>query len=354
MEEFNNKLTIKKNHKRHKEIKLPKDLNAFLQSQNLTNWQGRIIFSILNLIKDYQYSDGKSEDGARALDLFKMYWEDDSSTVTFNFHFSDFVPKGIDYKRNQIEEAIKGLVVIGLSEQEEIIEGKQKKRFTGIIFNPIWDPKSHSCSFQMTSSWFKIFMIAIPYQTWLLEETLLLGARARKFLLLLNEWEFKRHFWKYRKDLCMFFGIDLKPKSDIEKDYLFPIMEELNSKGELSFNYSYDKSIDRFNFIIYRLKNAPADKFMNAIIVDPGFIVEEKRDIVKDRKIATNAAIKYIVKSRELNEEQKKIFFTLCMKYGYEEIKKSIKNTTKNNVENSFKNLKGKDFIDKILYKYPL
>lgn len=357
MDNFTTKMIIKKNHKRHKEIKLPADLNTFLQTQNLSNWQGRIIYSILNLIKDQQISNGKSEEGAHQLEIFKMYWNDDNSTATFNFHFSDFVPLGIEYKRNQIEEALKGLVTIGLSEQEEVIEGKVKKRFTGMIFNPVWDPKAHSCSFQMTSSWFKLFMIAVPYQTWLFEETLLLTARARKFLLLLHKYEYKGRFWKYKKDLCEFFGITQIRKSIIERDYLFSIREELDNKGELSFNYSYDEVADMFHFSIYRLKNANADKIVPEGIyntINPLLFTNTKRDIVNDKKIATNAAIKYIIKARNLNTEEKDVFFKICLRYGYNEVKGSIKNTTKNNVENSFKNLKGKEFIDKILCKYPL
>lgn len=356
MDNFTNKMIIKKNHKRHKEIKLPVDLNTFLQTQNLSNWQGRIIYSILNLIKDQQFSDGNSEEGAKQLEIFKMYWNDDSSTVTFNFHFSDFVPIGVQYKRDQIEAALKGLITIGLSEQQEIIDGKLKKRFTGIIFNPIWDPKAHNCSFQMTSSWFKLFMIAVPYQTWLLEETLLLSARARKFLLFLNQYEYLGGFWKYRKDLCSFFGVALIPKSQIEQNFLFPLREELDNKGELSFNYKYDTKKDQFIFTIYRLKNAKADKIVPGEIsmINSLLYSNTKRDIVNDKKIATNAAIKYIIKARNLNTEEKDIFFKICLKYGYNEVKGSIKNTTKNNMENSFKNLKGKDFLDKILQKFPL
>ncbi len=358
MSDFINKLIIARNHKRHKTIKLPRDLNTFLQSQNITNWQGRIIYSILNLMRDYQYSDGHTLEGQHQLDLFKMYWNDDNSTVTFNFHFSDFVPRNLTYKRKQIEQALKDLVTIGLAEQEEIINGKAVKRFTGIIFNPIWEAKGHSCSFQMTSSWFKVFSIAIPYENWLFEEALLLTSRARKFSLLLNQYEFIGGFWKYRKDLCVFFGIEITRVSNIEKDFLFPLREELDSKGELSFNYGYNKSNDKFEFKIYRLKNAEADKIIPANIhkiTSPNLNIKlQSRDIVKDKKIAINSAIKYIIKARELNKDQQQILFNLCLRYGYEEIKNSIKNTTKNNVENSFKNVKGQLFIEKLLYKFPL
>ena len=51
MQNFSNKMVITRNHQRHKEIKLPSDLNTFLQTQNLSSWQGRIVYSILNLIK---------------------------------------------------------------------------------------------------------------------------------------------------------------------------------------------------------------------------------------------------------------------------------------------------------------
>ena len=359
MEEFLNKMIIPRQSKRPKIIKLPQNLVDFLLTQNITQWQGRIVLTILSSIKAYQLSDEKEPENRQQLDLFRLYWSDDNSTATFNFHFQDFVPEGLSsYKRGQIEQALKDLVTIGLAEQEEIIEGKNKKRFTGVIFNPIWESRAHTCSFQMTASWFKLFMIAIPYQSRLVEEAMNLTSRGFKFLHLLGKYEWRGNFYKTKKDLCVHFNIEATRKSILERDYLFPIREELDNKGELSFNWKYNEEKQRFDFTIYRLKNANADKKIPAgiSVIQPNFDIQSpnKRKIVEEKKIAINAAIKYIIKSRELTKEQAEVLFNLCMKYGYEEIKGIIKNTTKNNVENSFKGLKGYNFINKILYKYPL
>lgn len=337
-------LVVYNKQKKNKIINMPKSLNDFLQTINVGKWEKNILLSILNVVKQNQVGNDKSEGGISKLQLFDIEWSDDNSTATFHFHFKDFCEKGKTYRREYIEKALMTLTYIGNAEHNEMVNGELVKRFTGVIFNPIWNPNKHTCTFQMTASWYRLFvMLDSFYSKILYEEVLTLSSRAGKFFYKLNEFERLGGFHLSRKKVCEYFDIDELSKGHLEKDVLKPLRKELDNKGELSFNYSYDKDTDVYNFIVYRLRNPNGDKVITTNVVS---------NATEREMLTIKTAIKYIKKARQLNENQIDIFIKICLKYGYDTVKNTISNRRKDN-PNSFLGMKSNDFIEKLLQTFP-
>lgn len=337
-------LVVYNKQKKNRIINMPKSLNDFLQTINVGKWEKNILLSILNVVKQNQVGNDKSEEGLTKLQLFDIEWSDDNSTATFHFHFKDFCERGKTYRREYIEKALKTLTYIGNAQHTEMVNGELVNRFTGVIFNPIWNPNKHTCTFQMTASWYRLFvMLDSFYSKILYEEVLTLSSRAGKFFYKLNEFERLGKFHLSRKQVCEYFDSQELAKSIVERDILKPLRKELDNKGELSFNYSYNKTNDVYTFAIYRLKNPNGDKVITTNVVS---------NITEREMITIKTAIKYIKKARQLNDEQIELFMKICLRYGYQNIKNTISNRKKVN-PNSFMGIKSEEFMKKLLELYP-
>ena len=321
--------------KRNK-ILISKDLREALATHDTTIIQQRIFFIILSALKEKQ---------SHFLSLKSTSPEEKGKLLSFNDYYDGFANEGLiqfqipmkdinviprrdsslkrKIRNEVIHEALVELSTIkSFRLKDNSIKGYQAVFF---ILNPKWN--SRYVYFTVDKAVVGILFNLKPFfQVKSDLPNLASTPNTLRFLLLIIKYRkigfFKKSFEKLLKEL----NIPLKRyhfPSIFERDFLMPVKADLDSLNDISFNYSQCKG--EFSITIYPTKYSVG--------------LHEEFTSAEDLKI--HRALKYLKKSRNLNEKNVRIIEKLYKVQGYDALASRIKRRID-------KNLIGDEFINAI------
>lgn len=292
--------------KTRKKVLISNDFREVLISQETTIIEQRILVVILSAIKEEQSlfisvkSALKKEENQLSFDDYYEGWAN-QGTVDFLLPLNDLNPDR-RMKNEYIQSALINMANINwLRLKDETINGYKPVPF---IIEPGWNKKN--IFFKMDkavmrhlvnmSSYFSIKK-DLPYQAstsntlrfllWLLKYKQQ-GGIIKSYSQILKELFISKEYYEghYR----------------FERDFLNSVKADLDSYNELSFNYAYSKG--NYNFLIYYTKNA----------VGSGEMFSSLNNLQTDR------ALKYLKKTRKLDERSLSVLRKLFEVRGYKEL----------------------------------
>lgn len=292
--------------KTRKKVLISNDFREVLISQETTIIEQRILVVILSAIKEEQSlfisvkSALKKEENLLSFDDYYEGWAN-QGTVDFLLPFNDLNPDR-RMKNEYIQSALINMANINwLRLKDETINGYKAVPF---IIEPGWNKKN--IFFKMDkavlrhlvnmSSYFSIKK-DLPYQAstsntlrfllWLLKYKQQ-GGIIKSYSQILKELFISKEYYEghYR----------------FERDFLNNVKADLDRYNELSFNYAYNKG--NYNFLIYCTKNA----------IGSGEMFSSLNNLQTDR------ALKYLKKTRKLDERSLSVLRKLFEVRGYKEL----------------------------------
>lgn len=262
----------------------------------------------------------------------------DKSIVNFDFKYSDFLPEGYTNTK-PIEDAL-----LFLEEYEKKVwrkminhKGEKVRLRGGIIFNTRMNDTKNGVSFFMNAFWYMIFInTSKGYDTGSLNTALKLHS--------LNTLMFYNWLIGLKPEgttikietLNQSFETNYINFSKLEMNFLKPIKNELDSKSNVSFNFSKNDQ-GHINIVPYYLDE-------NKNIKD---VMQKPIEIGDKKKI--NRKVRTLQDKHELSKENCAILKGLFKKYEYGNMNKIFKdNKTIFNGD-----LKGDDFMHTFSQMYP-
>lgn len=293
--------------KTRKKVLISNDFREVLISQETTIIEQRILVVILSAIKEEQSLFisvksliKKTEENQLSFDDYYEGWAN-QGTVDFLLPLNDLNPDR-RMKNEYIQSALINMANINwLRLKDETINGYKAVPF---IIEPGWNKKN--IFFKMDkavirhlvnmSSYFSIKK-DLPYQAstsntlrfllWLLKYKQQ-GGIIKSYSQILKELFIPKEYYEghYR----------------FERDFLNNVKADLDSYNELSFNYTYNNG--NYNFLIYYTKNS----------VGSGEMFSSLNNLQTDR------ALKYLKKTRKLDERSLSVLRKLFEVRGYKEL----------------------------------
>lgn len=306
-------------------VKIPKDIQALMigaKKENFNIHILRIFGKILSRIKLNQiYTDNQYT-------LFSDdFFHDDNSLVRFNFKYRDFLPQGYT-NVEPIKEAL-----LSLKKYKDDVWNTVKNRkgeeinfVGGLIFNLYINKTKKHVTFDMNAYWYYKFLnIADEYNPGLL--SLFYKTNSLNTIVFYNYITTLKPKGTTTKleTLNERFGTNYKTYSELSRSFLQRIKNELDKKGDWSFNYS---------------KNDRNSKLIDIVPYQPNNEQEELSP-----KQASDSRIKrkvyYLQQKHDLSKMNVVVLKSVFKKYGYDIMNKVLTDNKK--VLNG--KLKGEEFI---------
>ena len=314
--------------KPRKKVLISNDFREVIITQNSSIIEQRILIMILSALKDEQsnfineknsFNEGKPKQ--LSFDDYFQGWAN-QGIVDFIIPLSQLNPDK-RMRNTKIQEALINMTNMNwMRLKDESINGYKAVPF---ILEPCWN--RNNIYFKMDNAVIKN-LLNMSHFFPLIKELFYNASSANtmKFLMwILKYKKIGRRVIYYTQLLKELFIPQEKydGKSRFERDFLINVKADLDSFNDLSFDYSYLNK--QYIFIIHNTQKG---------------IVKNKEFVYLD-KLQIDRSLKYLKRTRELNDNQIKIVKSFYQMRGYKEFSKKIKCKVKVHV-------KGEDFIKAI------
>ncbi|WP_134344370.1 hypothetical protein [Flavobacterium psychrophilum] len=345
---INEILTVQKYDLLPKKTNVPYDLSNFIIDTNnkkLTFWGIKFLMLLLVNLEKRQI---KNKD-KKQLEIFDKDWDiyndKNEFAVKIYFKLSDFLPNGYKNYEN-LRGGIKNLMEIVYDHRKGSLKNPPDK-LTNLIYHFERDEKEKSFYLLIDKYWYRMLINGTytnPFITSFIKKvdnlnTLLFYNWIKTFPKINNDSikiftpykeelkltpYVKKGIRKNYNDFLTIFDLNGKHVSQVKRDFLDIIRNNLNKIGDISFNYLIIKK--NIYVVTYQI---------NSFLINDNFV---NPDLLKIQSSINNKIVKY-----GLNTIQSHMVLELYLKYTYDFIQKATSRKRKLTV------LYGSDYYDEFL-----